>query len=183
MIRLLALVTALTVLVGCANPNQDKPPSDLGDFQLGYNVVIASKMQKGPISRNATPEEWVDVLTSAVDQRFGGFEGDKLYHFGISVEGYMLAPPGVPVIYNPRSMLLLNITVWDDAAKKKLNDKPFQITVVEDSTADSFVMGSGRERTKEEQMQGLAANAMDQIGDWLVEQKKEAGWFETPAPG
>lgn len=177
MIRLLALLTGLALLSACADPNQDKPPADLGEFRLGHNIVVASKMQKGPISREASQEEWVEVLTSAVDRRFGGFEGSQLYHFGMSVEGYMLAPPGVPVIYNPRSMLIINLTVWDDAAGKKLNDKPQQFQVLEDTTQGSAFLGSGRERTKEEQMEGLAANAMDAIGEWLVLQYEQEGWF------
>ncbi len=190
MTRILALLTALTLLGACANPNEGKPPADLGDFRLGHNIVVASKMRQGPISRDATEQEWVDVLTSAVDRRFGGYEGDQLYHFGMSVEGYMLAPKGVPLIYNPRSMLIINLTVWDDAAGKKLNEKVETFQVLEDTTGETAFIGSGRHRSKEEQMLGLAENAMDQIGKWLEEQRSENGWFgaesgavEKPAAG
>ena len=175
--RIAACLALLVSLVACAGI-QDQPPKDLGEFRLGHNVVIASKMQKGPVSRDATEEEWVSVLKTAVDQRFGGFEGDQLYHLGISVEGYMLAPPGVPVLYNPRSALILRVTAWDDTAGVKLNETPEMFQVLEDTTKTSAISGSGNERTKEEQMEGLAANAMDQIGEWLEEQHKENGWFD-----
>lgn len=178
MIRLLALLAGLSLLTACTAPTPDDPLVDLGAFQLGHNIVVAPKMQKGPISRDATQEEWVEVLTGAVADRFGRYDGDQLYHFGMSVEGFMLAPPGVPVIYNPKSVLIINLTVWDDAAGKKLNDEPKQFTVFETPSGGSVLVGSGYERSKEEQMQGLARNAVAQIEDWLVEMRTEEGWFE-----
>jgi hypothetical protein len=176
MIRIFALLTGLAVLAACNAGPQDRTPESLGEFKLGHNVVVADKMRKGPISRDATAEEWETTIKTAVQQRFGVFQGEQLYHMGISVEGYMLAPEGF--IYNPRSMLIMNVTVWDDAAGKKLNDEVHQITVVEDSTVTTFFSGSGRERTKQEQMDGLTANALDQLGDWLTERHKEDGWFD-----
>ncbi len=184
MIRILTLLAGLALLAACNTGPQDRTPESLGEFKLGHNVVVASKMRKGPISRDATAEEWETTIRDAVQARFGGFDGDQIYHFGISVEGYMLAPEGF--IYNPRSMLVINVTVWDDQAGKKLNDEVHQITVVEDSTTATFFKGSGRERTKQEQMDGLTANALDLLGDWLAERHREDGWFdkrsETPAP-
>lgn len=177
MIRMTALLGALTLFAACNTGPQDRVPDTLGEFKLGHNVVVASKAQQGPISRDATAEEWESTIKDAVQARFGGFDGEQLYHFGISVEGYMLAPEGIPVIYNPRSMLIINVTVWDDEAGTKLNDNVHQITVVEDSTTATFFKGSGRERTKQEQMDGLTANALDQLGDWLSERHEQDGWF------
>jgi hypothetical protein len=176
MIRTTFLLGALALVAACNVGPQDRTPDDLGEFKLGHNVVVASKMRQGPISRDATAEEWQTTIRDAVQARFGGFDGDQLYHFGISVEGFMLAPEGF--IYNPRSMLVINVTVWDDAAGKKLNDEVHQITVVEDSTTTTFFKGSGRERTKQEQMDGLTANALDQLGDWLSERHEQDGWFD-----
>lgn len=178
MIRTTALLGMLALVAACNVGPQDRVPDSLGEFKLGHNVVVAKKARQGPISRDATPAEWEATIRNAVQARFGGFDGDQLYHLGISVEGFMLAPEGVPVIYNPRSMLIINVTVWDDAAGKKLNDKVHQITVVEDSTTSSFLLGSGRERTKQEQMDGLTANALDQLGDWLTERHETDGWFD-----
>lgn len=182
MIRFLACLTLALGLVACTEDTGLRPPQDLGAFSLGHNVVVASKMKKGPVSRDATEEEWVGVLTAAVQNRFGRYEGDQLYHLGISVEGYMLAPPGVPILYNPRSALILNVTVWDDAAGKKLNDEPHQMTIFEDTTSDSVALGSGHIRSKEDQLQGLADNAMDALEDWLADQQETQGWFD-PRPG
>ncbi len=177
MIRALVALLGLSLLAACTPKELDQPLADLGDFSLGYNVVIASKMQKGPVSRDATEEEWTTALKSAIGGRFGQYKGDKLYHLGVSVEGYMLAPPGVPVLYTPKSALILNVTVWDDAAGKKLNAKPHQLVVFEDTTKNSFLIGSGWGRTKQQQIRGLSTNAAFALEKWLIEQKDQLGWF------
>lgn len=181
MIRILALLTGLALLTACAAATPDEPLEDLGAFRLGHNIVVAPKVQKGPISRDATKEEWIEALTTAVDERFRQYQGDQLYHFGMSVEGYMLAPPGIPVLYNPKSALIINLTVWDDAAASKLNKEVKQFTIFETATGGTMLVGSGYERTKEEQMRGLSRNAVGQIEDWLVEMHKQNGWF-NPRP-
>jgi hypothetical protein len=93
----LALVAAVGVLAACAaqDPLEEDLP-DMGDFRLAHNIVVAENMQQVPPSRNATPEEWQEIITSEIDRRFGGYEGDRLYHIGINVDGYALAPPGIP---------------------------------------------------------------------------------------
>ncbi len=177
MTRIYALLAILATIAGCTPATPDEPLEQLGEFNLGYNVVVASKMRKGPVSRPATEDEWVTALKSAVDERFSQYDGDQLYHLGISVEGYMLAPPGIPVLYSPKSALIINVTVWDDAAGKKLNEKVQQFTVFETTTSESFVVGSGNNRTKEDQLMGLSRNAVGQIEDWLAEEQKTNGWF------
>ncbi len=132
MFRLIALLASIVLLAACTNPNDlDEAPVDLGDFRLGHNVVVASKMTRGPVSREASAEEWKDALTSAIAERFGRYEGDRLYHLGVSVEGYVLAQPGIPIVASPNSVLILLVTVWDDAASAKMNTPPEQITVIE----------------------------------------------------
>ncbi len=177
MTRIYTLLTLLVIVTGCTAASPDEPLEALGEFSLGHNVVVASKMQKGPVSRDATQEEWINAMKMAVDERFGLYDGAQLYHLGISVEGYMLAPPGIPVVYSPKSALIINVTAWDDAAGKKLNEKPEQFTVLETTTSDTLLIGSGHERTKTEQMQGLSRNAVGQIDTWLLEQHKAHGWF------
>lgn len=170
-------------LAACTSANDlNSAPADLGDFHLGHNVVVAPKLFKGPLSRSATKEEWIEVMKAAVDERFGRYEGTRLYHLGISVDGYVLAQPGIPVVAAPKSLLVLNVAVWDDAAGKKLDTRPERITVAESFTADT-VVGSGLTLTREEQMQNLARNAAKQIETWLLKEKRENGWFESaPAP-
>lgn len=177
MFRLLTLILGLTLVAACTPVSDTDPLVDLGDFSLGHNVVVAGKAQQGPISRDATPEEWVTVLTEAVDRRLGQYQGEKLYHVAVSVEGFMLAPAGVPLLFKPKSALIVNVTVWDDAAGVKLNDKVEQFTIFETTTGESAIVGSGHDRTREEQMQMLARNAVHEIEEWLVAQRSAQGWF------
>ena len=178
MIRILALLTTFALLAACTPATPDEPLEDLGAFSLGHNIVVASKMQEVPGSRDATQEEWTKVMTSEMDARFARYEGSKLYHFGISIEGFFLAPPGIPIVLSPKSVLAINVTVWDDAAGAKLNPTAKTFTVFETTSADSFLVGSGHSRTKEEQLRGLARNAVGQIEEWMLEQQQENGWFD-----
>ncbi len=178
MIRKLVLFLSLGALLACTNADDlDQAPTDLGNFSLGHNVVVAPNLTKGPVSREASKEEWIAAMTDAVEERFGRYEGDKLYHFGVSVEGYVLAQPGIPIVASPKSILIFNLTVWDDAAGKKLNEKVKQITVIESFGGDTL-LGSGYTKTGEEQMQQLAKLGAKEIERYLVRQNFEDGWFK-----
>jgi hypothetical protein len=180
MIRLMAVLTSFALLVGCGGSGVlDKPPPPLGDFKLGHNIIVTSKMQKGPVSREASKAEWEATLKGAIGDRFGRYDGEGLYHFGISVEGYMLAPKGVPLLYSPKSALIVNVTVWQDSKARKLNESPFQMTIFESTDQESIIVGSGWGRDKDEQLVGLSFNAALALEKWLVQQHKELGWF-TP---
>ncbi|KGM89097.1 hypothetical protein rosmuc_01065 [Roseovarius mucosus DSM 17069] len=177
MIRFLALF-GLVLMAACTNPNDlDEAPAYLGNFHLGHNVVVAPNLTKGPASREASKEEWIAAMTEAMTDRFGRYEGTKLYHIGVSVEGYVLAIPGVPLVASPKSALILNVTAWDDAKGGKLNTKPHLVTVVESFSGNTF-LGSGLTQSKETQMLNLSRNAAKQIQNWLVQQNNEFGWFE-----
>lgn len=180
MTRILALFALLLGLTACTNSNDlDKAPVDLGAFKLGHNIVVAPKMVKGPASREATVEEWQAALTGAVAERFGRYTGDRLYHFGVSVEGYVLAVPGIPIVASPKSVLIINLTVWDDAKGKKLNEKPEQIVVMESFSGNS-VLGSGLTQSREQQIEHLSRNAAKKIEEFLVRKNTEEGWFKAP---
>jgi len=170
-----APLTIVAALAACAAPDPltDELPS-MGDFRLSHNIVVADSMQQIPPSRTATSEEWVAILTSEIDRRFGAYDGDRLYHIGIAVDGYALAPPGIPLVLNPRSVLVLSVNVWDDALGEKLHDEPEQILVMEGASTDTAVIGSGFARTREEQMQVLARNAARQIQRWMLQNPE---WF------
>lgn len=183
MTRLFAHLAALCLLAACTNPNDlDKAPVDLGDFRLGHNVAVAPNITRGPASREASAEEWIAAMQAAIDERFGRYEGDSLYHVGISIEGYVLAVPGVPIVASPKSALILRVTLWDDAAGKKLNDTPEQITVIESFSADTW-LGSGLTQSKEKQMENLTRNAAKLIQNWMVRQKAAKGWFGADEAG
>lgn len=179
MTRILAIF-ALLFVAACSQSGYrdlDKAPVPLGDFSLGHNVVISPKAVKGPVSRAASEEELNAALTKAIAERFDRYEGAKTYHFGVSVEGYVLAQPGIPLVLSPKSVLIIRITVWDDAAGKKLNEKAHQITVLE-SLSGETVVGSGVTQSAEKQLRNLSVNAAKQIELYLVKQMKEKGWFK-----
>ncbi len=177
MIRLFLVLGFLAFLGACSgSADLNQPPVPLGDFKLGHNIAVASKAQKGPLSRNATEEELVDAMKKAVEERFSRYDGDGLYHFGISVEGYVIAAPGVPLVLSPKSIMIVNFTIWDNALGKKLNEEVHQITVLE-SFGSGALIGSGYTMTKEEQLEQLSQNAVKAVETYLVKQQKEQGWF------
>ncbi|MFT5796546.1 MAG: hypothetical protein ACI84R_000593 [Candidatus Azotimanducaceae bacterium] len=151
-------------------------PAPLGDFRLGHNIVVAPKVAKGPLSRPATEEELTTAMKAAIAERFDRYDGEKLYHFGVSVEGYVLAAPGIPILFAPKSILIINVTVWDDAANAKLNAEPHQITVFE-SFGKGPVVGSGYTQTAEQQLENLSQNASKAIERYMVKQIRDEGWF------
>ena len=176
----LAAALCLTVLTACGTTELENPPTPMGNFALGLNVVVADNVQKGPVTREVTPDQWEASMSKAMADRFGRYEGDKLFNFGIGVDGYALAPPGIPVVAAPKSALILTVNVWDDAAQKLLTDEGHRITVVEDFTADS-VIGSGWSQSKEQQMDKLAFKAALAIQNWLLADHPD--WFGLPPKG
>src|SRR5690606_35049885 len=160
-------------LSACARNDLAEPPVPLGEFALGLNIAVADNVQMVPISRPATPEEWEAAIVKAVGDRFGRYEGTKLYNIGISVDAYALAPPGIPVVAAPKSILVVTANIWDDAAQKKLNPEGHQITVFE-SLSGETVIGTGITRSRKQQMDALAFNAVKKVEDWLLEHPQ---WF------
>lgn len=178
MLRLLACGLILAGAMACTRVNDlGDAPTYLGNFQLGHNVVVAPNLQKGPLSRDASKDEWISYVYSAVEERFRRREGTRLYHLGVTLEGYVLARGGIPVVAAPKSALVLKVTVWDDQKGVRLNEKAEMITVVESLSGDT-VVGSGLTRTKEEQMIYLSRKAAKLIENWLVRQNNAKGWFE-----
>ena len=178
-----AALAALLALAACTSATDlddvNAPTEDLGNFLLGHNVVISSKAQKGPLSRDATEEEMNTALKAAIDERFGRYDGDHYYHFGVSVEGYNIAVPGIPLVASPKSVMLLNFTIWDDAQNRKLTDTPHRLTVFESISGETMV-GSGLTKSKEEQLENLSRNAAKQIEIFLLKNRE---WFgSAPAP-
>lgn len=167
-LALLALVSA------CGRNDLAEPPVPLGDFALGLNIAVADKVEMVPISRPATVEDWEAVMIKAVDNRFGRYQGNKLYNIGISIDAYALAPPGIPVVAAPKSILVITANIWDDAAQKKLNAEGKQITVFEGMSGET-VIGTGITRTKKQQMEALSYNAVKRVEEWLLENPE---WFD-----
>lgn len=171
-----ALALCLIALISaCGRNDLAEPPVPLGEFALGLNIAVADNVEMVPISRPATAEEWETAMIKAVDDRFGQgrYMGGKLYNIGISIDAYALAPPGIPVVAAPKSILVVTANIWDDAAQKKLNPEGKQITVFE-SLSGETVIGTGITRSKKQQMDALAFNAVKRVEDWLLE---HPDWF------
>lgn len=181
--RVLIALFALVFLVSCEDGRDlNEAPAALGDFKLGHSIVIAPNLVKGPLSRDATKEQWIAAMDKALEDRFRRYEGEdkKLYHFGVSVEGFVLAQVGVPLVLQPKSVLIFRVTVWDDEKGIKLNEEPHEITVLEAISANT-VAGSGLTQTAEEQMQNLVIKGAKQLEVWLGVQQKRYDWFTPDA--
>ncbi|KPQ03352.1 MAG: Pilus biogenesis CpaD protein [Rhodobacteraceae bacterium HLUCCA12] len=175
-LRLVPLLALAAFLAACAdgrNLGEQRP--ELGDFRLAHNIVVTENVQVGPFSRQADNEDWEEAIRNAVARRFDRYEGDRLYHIAVSVDGYVLAVPGIPLVASPRSALIVGVHVWDDALGRPLNEERKQLTVME-SVSGGTVLGSGLTQTAEEQMQNLATNAALQIENWLADNPQ---WFNT----
>jgi hypothetical protein len=174
--RLFAVIAALA-LSACAAEDLTKPPTPLGDFDLGFNIVVAKNAQQVGPSRQVTAAEWEAALKAEIEKRTGRYDGNKLYHLGVAVDAYALAYPGIPIVLKPKSVLSVTVNVWDDTAQRKINAEPKVITVFEPFSGETFI-GSGLTQTKEQQMVNLSANAARKINAWLVENK---AWFTPEA--
>jgi hypothetical protein len=172
-LRQMAVILGLTVLAACGRNDLEDPPVPLGDFALGLNIAVADNAQKVPISRDATADEWEAVMKQAVANRFGRYNGTRLYNIGISIDGYALAPPGIPVVAAPKSVLVITANIWDDATQTKLNPEGEQFTVFEGVSGET-VIGTGITRTKKKQMEALSYNAVKRVEKWLLEHPE---WF------
>lgn len=173
--RNLALVAILGMFSACSPPaHVDAPQIPMGDFRLGHNIVVVNEPEEMPFSRNATDEEWKEAMTAAIDQRFGAYEGDKIYHLGVKVEAFALAVPGVPVLFTPKSVLVLAVNIWDDAAGEKLSEEAESFTIFESITPETMV-SSGLTQNKEKQMTILTQNAAKAIQVWILEHPEWVG--------
>lgn len=165
-----ALMIAALALSACETRSGLQAPPDMliEHFKLGHAVVLADTVTKAPISRDAKPEDLSAAVTKAVNDRFRRLDGSAFYHLGINIDGYALAPPGVPLLVSPKSVMIISVTLMSDTeGGKKLNEKPEQLTVFESLSADTAI-GSGLTKSAEEQLENLAFNAALSIEDWLA---------------
>ena len=172
---MLCFALSALVLSGCSPSKLEESPPPIGDFRLGHVVVSEKGSEAAPMSREVEPGVLKDTLEEAVRDRLGRHRGGKWYHLAVSIGAYSLSVGGIPIVASPRSGLVIEVTVWDDAAAAKLNEEPHAITVLE-PTSPETVFGSGYVRTPEEQAEVLAISAADLIEIWLRSP-------ESPLPG
>ncbi len=179
--RVLGFALALATLISCGRQDLDEPPVDLGPFKLGLNIVVADNMQMVPISRPATVDEWETGMKKAVADRFGRYDGDRFYNIGINVDAYALAPPGIPLVAAPKSVVVVTANIWDDASQVRLNAEPKQFTIFENLSGDT-VVGSGLTKTKHQQLAALSYNVAQALEGWFLQNPQ---WFaaEGAVPG
>lgn len=175
-------IIALVVLAACAPTDTlEGPPPALGQFRLGHTVVVADRVEYGPFSRKLDEGQIKSVMTDAVTRRLGPprYDGDGLYHLGILVGGLVLAVPGVPGVYTPSSTMIIEVNVFDNATRAKINAEPKRILVREGFSNIAPIIGSGMARDGAAQLDNMAENAAIAIQEWLLD---NAIWF-SPKPG
>lgn len=160
MIRRFFVLSVLGFLAACGGIRDDltEQPDAIGNFRLGHNFAVANAPQKGPFSREASDEELGAAVEQAVQDRLGRYEGGAYYHVAVGIQGYVLAQPGIPLVYSPKSVMIFEVTFFEDATQQKLNEEPIQLTVFEPCCSTPFI-GSGLSKSREEQLEGLAFNA------------------------
>ena len=178
---LMAVLLGASLLAACQNNDLAEAPVPLGNFELGLNIVVADNMKKVPISRPATVAEWETAMIKAVDDRFGRYSGTKLYNIGIAVDGFALAPPGIPVVAAPKSVLVITANIFDDAAGTKLNAEGAQFTIFESFSGET-VIGSGLTRSREKQIEILSYNAAKRVEQWILENPEWVGLPKIKRP-
>lgn len=177
MTRIFGIIFLLFSIAACDKfEDLDQVPEPMGRFLLGHNVVVVNDPDIGPLSRKASDDAWQAQVEAAIDERFSRYDGDKYFHIAIKVEGYGLAIPGIPLVASPKSILIIGVTLWDDAQGIKLTEEPKLFTVFERLSEDTFI-SSGLTQTKEEQMENLSRNAAKMIHDWMLENIE---WFGDP---
>ncbi|MFM2349777.1 MAG: hypothetical protein RIR04_743 [Pseudomonadota bacterium] len=184
--RLIRTVTALALLVAlaaCDAKDMGEPPRPMGNFKMNAIFIDAKKAQTVPLSRTAKPEDWEAAMSAAMTERFGTYAGDKPFEFGISIDGYVLAPRGVPVVASPKSALIIRLHVYDSAKKQFLEEGGKRITVMEGVSGESFV-GSGWTQNKQAQMKKLARNAAKAVQEYMLDHPEWLGFppNQTPSP-
>lgn len=169
------LLTFLAVAAcGVVEEDLSETPTPLGQFRLGHNIAIADNVTKGPFSREFTETQLEASVQNAVAKRLRRYDGDGLYHLGIVVGGLVLAQPGIPVVFAPQSVMILDVTVFDNTTQAKLNDTPKRIFAGEGLRNSVPLIGSGYVRSAEVQLENLSASAARGIEEWLLE---NPDWF------
>ena len=96
---------------------------NIGNFKLGHLVVKAENAQKGFFSRNASKQTLEKTLKEKLSKLLSNQNGDHFFHISAIVSGYVLAQPGIPVLLSPKSVLIIDVFIFDDQTQQKVFEK------------------------------------------------------------
>ena len=167
------LISAFLLFTGCSisdYPSDITPVQQIENFKLGHLVVKAENTQKGFFSRNASEEILESTLKKKLLNSLSKQNGSHFFHISVVVSGYVLAKPGLPIILSPKSVLILDVFIFDDESEQKVFNKPKRFSIFE-SLNGNTIIGSGLTLTAEEQLDNLTTIATYKISQWLVSNK------------
>jgi hypothetical protein len=144
---------------------------NIGKFKLGHLVVKAENAQKGFFSRNASEEVLEKTLKEKLTKLLSNQNGDHFFHISAIISGYVLAQPGIPVLLSPKSVLIIDVFIFDDKTQQKVFEKPRRFTIFESFSSDTII-GTGLTLTAEQQLDDLTTIAANKVGDWLIDNKE-----------
>lgn len=183
MLRWIMMFATCGLLAACGETQLNEAKEDLGEFSARVTFVYTDKALIWPTSRAATGAEWQVPLQQALDTRLRRYEGSQEYDVSISLEGFVLAPPGIPILFAPKSLAVVYAYVYD-VEKEEFLVRKHRMEIFESTTGESALVGSGHARTKEEQIDGLSLNIVDALEEYMAEQHAAEGWFApSPASG
>ncbi|MBM2577172.1 hypothetical protein JQC91_12765 [Jannaschia sp. Os4] len=172
--RLGAMLGGAALVAGCSNASDPSIAGTelpgMGDFRLGFNVVVTDKIKRIPPSRPAEPADWERVMKSEVQKRFGVYQGTETFHVALALDGYALAPPGIPVVLTPKSILVATANLWSEREGRKVLG-PEQLSVFEG--AESLLLGTGLIKGADEQMVTLARNMAAKVQRWILREGRD----------
>ena len=169
----LLLISTFLFFTGCSisdYPSDINPVEPIGNFKLGHLVVKADNTQKGFFSRDASEQILENTLKKKLSNSLSKQNGNHFFHISVVVSGYILAKPGIPIILSPKSILIVDVSIFDDESEQKVFDKPKRFSVFE-SLSSNTLIGSGLTLTAEEQLDNLTTIATYKISQWLVSNK------------
>ncbi len=111
-----------------------------------------------------TQQQLQSVMTAEVERRFGRYTGPTGYVVALNIDGYALAPPGIPIVLTPKSILVVSANLWRADPQEKLAG-PEQITTFEG--ANTLFLGSGLMKSADEQLETLCRNMARKVEGWL----------------
>ena len=167
------LISTFFFFTGCSisdYPSDISPIQPIENFRLGHLVVKAENTQKGFFSRKASEQVLEDTLKNKLLISLSKQNGNHFFHISVVVSAYVLAKPGIPIILSPKSILIVDVSIFDDDSEQKVFDKPKRFSVFE-SLSSNTLIGSGLTLTAEEQLDNLTTIATYKINQWLVSNK------------